>query len=172
MVGWTIHSNQNRFNIVCLSTTITLFVASQKIFVKEMHNELIDERKRRKPKYSIGDLVRTVDTRFVFTDWATTNWIYVLWENGLFTVYSLQSETHRRCTNFWNKMECQVFVQKGSISRHLKFEKPASQTWPSAKCNKCKNILDTTDTTKTAKKEEKRDKNDQQFAWLLLAADF
>ena len=45
----------------------------------KVYANLQDKRKKRKPKYNIGDLVRTADTRNIFSKSDTTNWSYNLY---------------------------------------------------------------------------------------------
>ena len=43
-----------------------------------VYKTLLDKRKKIKPKYEIGDLVRTADLKKTFSKGDTTNWSYKL----------------------------------------------------------------------------------------------
>ena len=45
-----------------------------------VYKNLLDKRKKIKPKYEIGDLVRTADLMKTFTKSDTTNWSYQLYK--------------------------------------------------------------------------------------------
>ena len=45
-----------------------------------VYKNLLDKRKKFKPKYEIGDLVRTADFKKTFSKGDTTNWSYILYE--------------------------------------------------------------------------------------------
>ena len=42
---------------------------------------MLDKRKKIKPKYEIGDLIRTADLKKTFSKSDTTNWSYKLYKN-------------------------------------------------------------------------------------------
>ena len=44
-----------------------------------IHNNLQDKRKKRKPKYKVGDFVRTADKRSIFSKGDSTYWSYKLY---------------------------------------------------------------------------------------------
>ena len=44
------------------------------------YKNLLDKRKKIKPKYKIGDLVRTADLEETFSKGDTTNWLYKLYK--------------------------------------------------------------------------------------------
>ena len=46
-----------------------------------VYKNLLDKRKKLKPKYEIGDLVRTADINKMFSKSDTTNWSYKLYKN-------------------------------------------------------------------------------------------
>ena len=45
-----------------------------------VYKNLLDKRKKIKPKYEIGDLVRTADLKKTFSKGDTTNWSYKLYK--------------------------------------------------------------------------------------------
>ena len=45
-----------------------------------VYKNLLDKRKKVKPKYEIGDLVRTADLKKTFSKGDTTNWSYKLYK--------------------------------------------------------------------------------------------
>ena len=45
-----------------------------------VYKNLLDKRKKIKPKYEIGDLVRTADLKKTFSKEDTTNWSYKLYK--------------------------------------------------------------------------------------------
>ena len=61
------------------STKMTPNQASKKSNEKLVYNNLKDNRKIQKPKYKLGDLVRTADIKRVFSKGDSTNWSYKLY---------------------------------------------------------------------------------------------
>ena len=53
--------------------------ASNKSNQKLVYNNLKDDRKARKPKFKLGDSVRTADFKKVFSEGDSTNWSYKLY---------------------------------------------------------------------------------------------
>ena len=53
--------------------------ASKKSNQKLVYNNLKDDREVRKPKFNLGQLVRTADTKRVFSKGDSTNWSYKLY---------------------------------------------------------------------------------------------
>ena len=66
-------------NKIHSSIKMTPIQASKKSNESKVYAILQDKRKKRKPKYNLGDLVRTADTRNVFSKGDTTNWSYNLY---------------------------------------------------------------------------------------------
>ena len=60
------------------SITITPNQASRNINEREVYNNLKDNREFQKPKFLLGDLVRTADIKRVFSKGDSTNWSYKL----------------------------------------------------------------------------------------------
>ena len=67
-------------NRVHSSTKLTPIQASSKKNEGYVYKNLLDKRKKIKPKYEIGDLVRTADLRKTFSKGDTTNWSYKLYK--------------------------------------------------------------------------------------------
>ena len=62
------------------STKLTPTQASLKKNEGYVYKNLLDKRKKVKPKYEIGDLVRTADLKKTFSKGGTTNWSYKLYK--------------------------------------------------------------------------------------------
>ena len=67
-------------NRVHSSTKLTPIQASMKKNEGFAYKSLIDKRKKIKPKYEIGNLVRTADLKKTFSKGDTTNWSYKLYK--------------------------------------------------------------------------------------------
>ena len=67
-------------NKVHSSTKLSPKDASLKKNEGLVYKNLLDKRKKVKPKYEIGDLVRTADLKKTFSKGDTTNWSYKLYK--------------------------------------------------------------------------------------------
>ena len=67
-------------NRIHSSTKLTPTQASLKKNEGYVYKNLLDKRKKVKPKYEIGDLVRTADLKKTFSKGDTTNWSYKLYK--------------------------------------------------------------------------------------------
>ena len=67
-------------NRVHSSTKLSPKDASLKKNEGYVYKHLLDKRKKIKPKYKIGDLVRTADLKKTFSKGDTTNWSYILYK--------------------------------------------------------------------------------------------
>ena len=67
-------------NRVHSSTKLTPIQASMKKKEGFVYKNLLDKRKKIKPKYEIGNLVRTADLKKTFSKGDTTNWSYKLYK--------------------------------------------------------------------------------------------
>ena len=67
-------------NRIHSSTKLTPIQASSKTNEGFVHKNLLDKRKKVKPKYEIGDLVRTADLKKTFSKGELTNWSYKLYK--------------------------------------------------------------------------------------------
>ena len=68
-------------NRIHSSTKLTPIQASIKKNEGYVYKNLLDKRKKVKPKFQINDLVRTVDLKKTFSKGDTTNWSYELYKN-------------------------------------------------------------------------------------------
>ena len=62
------------------STKLTLIQGSLKKNEGFVYKSLLDKRRKIKPKYEIGGLVRTADLKKTFSNGDTTNWSYKLYK--------------------------------------------------------------------------------------------
>ena len=58
---------------------MTPIQASRKVNEKEVYQNLQDKRAKQKPKFKLGQLVRTADIKKVFSKGDSTNWSYKLY---------------------------------------------------------------------------------------------
>ena len=79
------------------STKMTPSQSSKKSNENEVYTNLQDKRKKRKPKYKLGDLVRTADKRNIFSKGDSTNW-----SDKLYTITEIIDDTipSHRIDNF------------------------------------------------------------------------
>ena len=75
-------------NTIHHSTKMTPIDASKRKNENEVYNNLQDKRKKQKPKYKLGDLVRTADKRNIFSKGDSTNW-----SNKLYTITEIIDDT-------------------------------------------------------------------------------
>ena len=66
-------------NTIHNSVKMTPFQASKKIIEKEVFSNLKNNRENQKPKYKLGQLVRTADIKRVFCKGDSTNYSYKLY---------------------------------------------------------------------------------------------
>ena len=66
-------------NTIHSSTKMTPIQASKKSNQKLVYNNLKDDREVQKPKFNVGQLVRTADIKRVFSKGDSTNWSYNLY---------------------------------------------------------------------------------------------
>ena len=66
-------------NTIHHSTKMTPVQASKKISERKVYSNLQDRRVRQKPKFKLGDLVRTADIKRVFSKGDSTNYSYKLY---------------------------------------------------------------------------------------------
>ena len=84
-----LHSITSKYNNkIHSSSKMTPIQASKKSNESEVYTSLQDKRKKRKPKYNIGDLVRTADKRNIFSKGDSTNW-----SNKLYTITEIIDDT-------------------------------------------------------------------------------
>ena len=66
-------------NKIHSSTKLTPIQASLEKEEKDVYKNLLDKRKKIKPKFQLNDLVRTADLKKTFSKGDTTNWSYKLY---------------------------------------------------------------------------------------------
>ena len=66
-------------NTIHSSTKMTPIQASKKSNEKQVYSNLRDDRVKQKPKFMLGQLVRTADIKRVFSKGDSTNWSYILY---------------------------------------------------------------------------------------------
>ena len=66
-------------NTIHSSTKMTPIQASKKPNERKVYTNLQDKRVKQKPKFKLGDLVRTADFKRVFSKGDSTNWSYMLY---------------------------------------------------------------------------------------------
>ena len=59
---------------------MTPIEASKKVNEDEVFFNLSDKRKKKKPKYKVNDIVRTLNKRNIFSKFDSTNWSYNLYK--------------------------------------------------------------------------------------------
>ena len=97
-------------NKVHSSTKLTPIQASLKKNEGYVYKNLLDKRKKVKPKYEIGDLVRTADLKRTFSKGDTTNWSYKLYKiteivNDTIASYKINNLSERYNESLLKKTE-------------------------------------------------------------------
>ena len=87
-------------NTIHHSTKMSPIEASKKSNEDEVFFNLRDKRKKKQPKYSIGNLVRTANKRNIFSKFDSTNWSYHLYKiteiiNDTIPSYRLENYSER-----------------------------------------------------------------------------
>ena len=70
---------KQNINRIHSSSKLTPIQASSKKNQGHVYQKFLDKRKKIKPKYKIGDLVRTADLKKSFSKGDSTNWSYKLY---------------------------------------------------------------------------------------------
>ena len=99
--------NNNRIHS---STKLTPIQASLKTNEGFVFKNLLDKRKKIKPKFQINDLVRTADLKRTFSKGDTTNWSYKLYKiteivNDTITSYKIKNLSERYNESLLKKTE-------------------------------------------------------------------
>ena len=89
-----------------------------------VHKNLLDKRKKIKPKYEIGDLVRTADLKKMFSKGDTTNWSYKLYNiteiiNDTIPSYHIDNLKERYKESLLKKTELSL-KQNNDVMKKLK----------------------------------------------------
>ena len=97
-------------NKVHSSTKLTPIQASLKKNEGYVYKSLLDKRKKLKPKYEIGTLVRTADLRKMFSKSDTTNWSYKMYKiteiiNDTIPSYKINNIPERYNESFLKKTD-------------------------------------------------------------------
>ena len=80
VIGLMFYKQKNNNNRVHSSTKLTPIQARLKKNEGYVYKNLLDKRKKIKPKYELGDLVRTADLKKMFSKSDMTNWSYRLYK--------------------------------------------------------------------------------------------
>ena len=110
-------------NRIHSSTKLTPIQASLKKNEGYVYKNLLDKRKKVKPKYEIGDLVRTADLKKTFSKGDTTNWSYKLYTiteiiNDTIPSYKIDNLSERYNESLLKKIELS-FKQNKDVMKAL-----------------------------------------------------
>ena len=91
-----------------------------------VYKNLLDKRKKIKPKYEIGDLVRTADLKRTFSKGDTTNWSYKLYKiteiiNDVIPSYRLDNLPERYNQSLLKKTDL-TLKENNSVMKNLKID--------------------------------------------------
>ena len=108
------------------STKLTPTQASLKKNEGYVYKNLLDKRKKIKPKYEIGDLVRTADIKKTFSKGDTTNWSYKLYKiteiiNDTIPSYRVDNLPERYNESLLKKIEL-TLKENNSVMNKLKID--------------------------------------------------
>ena len=113
-------------NRIHSSTKLTPTQASLKKNEGYVYKNLLDKRKKIKPKYEIGDLVRTADLKRTFSKGDTTNWSYKLYKiteiiNDAIPSYHLDNLPERYNQSLLKKTDL-TLKENNSVMKNLKID--------------------------------------------------
>ena len=108
------------------STKLTPIQASLKKNEGYVYKNLLDKRKKLKPKYKIGDLVRTADIKKMFSKSDTNNWSYKLYKiteiiNDTIPVYKINNLSERYNELLLKKTEL-TMKEKDNVMKKLRID--------------------------------------------------
>ena len=108
------------------STKLTPTQASLKKNEGYVYKNLLDKRKKVRPKYEIGDLVRTADLKKTFSKGDTTNWSYKMYKiteiiNDTIPSYKIDNLKERYNEALLKKTEL-TFKKNDNVIRKLKID--------------------------------------------------
>ena len=91
--------------------------------MKEIYKNLLDKRKKIKPKFPINDLVRTADLKKTFSKSDTTNWSYNLYKiteiiNDTIPAYKIDNLPERYNESSLKKTELTI-KEKDNVMKKL-----------------------------------------------------
>ena len=106
------------------STKLTPIQASLKKNEGYVYKNLLDKRKKIKPRYEIGDLVRTAELKRTFSKGDTTNWSYKLYKiieiiNDTIPSYRLDNLPERYNQSLLKKTDL-TMKENNSVMKKLK----------------------------------------------------
>ena len=107
-------------NRVHSSTKLSPIQASLKKNEGFVYKNILDKRKKIKPKYELGDLVRTADLKKTFSKGDTTNWSYKLYKlteiiNDTIPSYKIDNLEERYNQSLLNKTELSLKQNKNNM---------------------------------------------------------
>ena len=113
-------------NRVHSSTKLTPIQASLKKNEGFVYKNLLDKRNKIKPKYEIGDLVRTADLKKTFSKGDTTNWSYKLYKiteiiNDTIPVYKIDNLKERYNESLLKKTEL-TLKENNTVMKKLRLD--------------------------------------------------
>ena len=113
-------------NRIHSSTKLTPIQASLKKNEGYVYKNLLDKRKKVKPKFQINDLVRTADLKRTFSKRDTTNWSYKLYKiteiiNDTIPSYKIDNLSERYNESLLKKTEL-TKKKNNSVMRKLKID--------------------------------------------------
>ena len=113
-------------NKIHSSTKLSPKDASLKKNEGYVYKNLLDKRKKIKPKYEIGDLVRTADLKRTFSKGDTTNWSYKLYKvteiiNDAIPSYRLDNLPERYNQSLLKKTDLRL-KENNSVMKNLKID--------------------------------------------------
>ena len=108
------------------STKLTPIQASLKKNEGYVYKNLLDKRKKVKPKYEIGDLVRTADIKKMFSKSDTTNWSYKLYKiteiiNDTIPAYKINNLPERYNESLLKKTEL-TMKENDNVMKKLRID--------------------------------------------------
>ena len=109
-------------NRIHSSTKLTPIQASLKTNEGFVYKNLLDKRKKVKPKFQINDLVRTADLKKTFSKGDTTNWSYKLYKiteiiNDTMPSYKIDNLTERYKESLLKKTELTIEQNKDAMKK-------------------------------------------------------
>ena len=113
-------------NRIHTSTKLSPKDASLKKNEGYVHKNLLDKRKKLKPKNEIGDLVRTADLKRTFSKADTTNWSYKLYKiteiiNDTIPSYKINNLKERYNEPFLKKTEL-TMKENDNVTKKIKID--------------------------------------------------
>ena len=113
-------------NRIHSSTKLTPIQVSLKKNKGYVYKNILDKRKKLKPKYEIGNLVRTADIKKMFSKSDTTNWSYKLYKiteiiNDTIPVYKINELSERYNESLLKKTEL-TMKENDNVMKKLRID--------------------------------------------------